>query len=98
MSREQIGGLAVQLLGDEVGAGGRLHVVAEAGEEDHVADLVGKLGRGRAGRDEGDAGLLEDRPEREHRVGIGEAHRDRHLSVTSWLAVEAITVGSVLVS
>ena len=32
-------------------------------------------------------------------VGIGEAERDRHLVlVRSWLAVEAITVGSVLVS
>ena len=96
---EQVGGLAVQLLGHEVGAGGRLYVVAEAGEEDHVADLVGELGRCGAGRDEGDAGLLGDWPERQHRVGIGKAHRHRHLPwLTSWLAVEAMTVGSVLVS
>ena len=63
------------------------------------AELVGQLGRGGAGRHEGDPGLLGDRPQRQHRVGVGEADDHRHLVLLmSWLPTLAMTVGSVLVS
>ena len=49
----------------------------------------GSFGEVAPGVTKGMPGLLEDRPEREHRVGIGEAERDRHLVLVDELARDA---------